>query len=156
MDVLINIDVEDLDAGVQFYADAFDLQLTRLLFDGSVAELSGASSKVYLLRKVTGSSPSLYTDQVRDYRRHWTPVHLDFVVPDLDIALARAKLAGAQLEGPVEASIWGRTAQLSDPFGNGLCLVEWQGAGYDELEQPAAAAMQFQVEVPSAVETEKA
>ena len=69
----------------------------------------------------------------RDYARHWTPVHLDFAVGDLPRAVARAKAAGASLEEDIEAKAWGRIAMLSDPFGNGFCLLEFTGRGYDEI-----------------------
>lgn len=71
--------------------------------------------------------------QTRDYRRHWTPVHLDFVVPDLAAALARARDAGATLEGEPRTANWGRIATLADPFGHGFCLLEFRGRGYDEI-----------------------
>jgi len=83
--------------------------------------------------KQSGSSPSAFTSQIRDYQRHWTPVHLDFVVSDLDAAVARARNAGAKIEGPLQTFNWGRQACMSDPFGNGLCLVQWLGRGYDEV-----------------------
>ena len=69
----------------------------------------------------------------RDYRRHWTPVHLDFVVEDLGAAVRRAEGAGAVLEGGIQEKKWGRLANMADPFGNGLCFLEFQGRGYDEL-----------------------
>jgi lactoylglutathione lyase len=59
---------------------------------------------------------------------------LDFVVPDVDVATEKAIAAGARLEGPVQSFEWGRQACLSDPFGHGFCLVQWQGGGYDEVE----------------------
>ena len=37
----------------------------------------------------------------RDYVRHWTPIHCDVVVDDLDLALARALDAGAAQEGVI-------------------------------------------------------
>jgi predicted enzyme related to lactoylglutathione lyase len=60
-------------------------------------------------------------------------VHLDFVVPDLHTALERACAAGARLEHDVRTEKWGRIALLSDPFGNGFCLIEFSGRGYDEI-----------------------
>jgi lactoylglutathione lyase len=77
--------------------------------------------------------PFVGARQGRNYGRHWTPVHLDFVVPDLQLALARAVDAGATLEGAVSEHAYGRLALLSDPFGNGFCLLEFRGRGYDEL-----------------------
>lgn len=131
MELLVNVDVGDLDEAIRFYERAVGLRLHRWLFEGTVAEMEGAACSIYLLAKAAGSTPSAHTDQVRDYHRHWTPVHLDFVVSDLDAAVARALNAGAKIEGPLQTFNWGRQACMSDPFGNGLCLVQWLGWGYD-------------------------
>jgi uncharacterized glyoxalase superfamily protein PhnB len=45
----------------------------------------------------------------------------------------RAQAAGAKLESDVQDKKWGRLALLADPFGNGFCLLQFQGPGYDEL-----------------------
>jgi predicted enzyme related to lactoylglutathione lyase len=58
-------------------------------------------------------------------------VHLDFEVDDVAQAVARAVTAGARLEGEIRRFDWGRIATLSDPFGNGFCLLQFTGAGYD-------------------------
>ena len=39
----------------------------------------------------------------------------------------------ARLEGEVQERAWGRLALLSDPFGNGLCLLQFLKGGYAEL-----------------------
>lgn len=131
--LMVNIDVEDLEAAVRFYEDGLGLRLRRKLFDDSVAEMEAPTFSIYLLQKPAGSSPSPHTCQVRDYRRHWTPVHLDFTVADLDLAVERALGAGARIEGEVRHLAWGRLAAMSDPFGNGFCIVQWIGGGYDEV-----------------------
>lgn len=133
MELLVNIDVDNVDGAIQFYERAVGLRLGRRLFEGTVAEMLGATSPLYLMTKQAGSSPSARTAQLRDYQRHWTPVHLDFIVSDLDAAVARALSAGATLEGPLSTFTWGRQACLSDPFGNGLCLVQWLNQGYDQV-----------------------
>jgi len=130
--MLANIDVDDLDRAETFYVQALGLSVGRRFGNGGV-ELLGASSPIYLLRKEAGSAAGATTPAIRDYRRHWTPVHLDFVVPDLDAALARAREAGATLEGEVRTANWGRIAVLADPFGHGLCLIEFLNRGYDEI-----------------------
>jgi uncharacterized glyoxalase superfamily protein PhnB len=61
------------------------------------------------------------------------PVHLDVVVENIEAALESAVAAGARLEEPVKAHKWGKLALLADPFGHGLCLVEFVGRGYDEI-----------------------
>jgi predicted enzyme related to lactoylglutathione lyase len=128
--LLINIDVDDLERGVAFYTEALDLRRGRTLFDGTVVELTGASSALYLLLKPAGTPAAGGIRQRRRYRRHWTPVHLDFVVADVASAVTRAVSAGARLEGAIEAYDWGRLATLADPFGNGFCLVELPVGGY--------------------------
>lgn len=132
--LLINIDVDDLEKGIAFYRDALGLRLTRRMFGNSVAEMSGASALVYLLRKPPGGSASIEARLPRDYHRHWTPIHLDLVVEDVDAAIARALAAGASLEGAIRSHAWGRIATLSDPFGHGFCLLQFVGRGYDEAE----------------------
>ena len=51
----------------------------------------------------------------RDYRRHWTPVHLDFTVDDIDAAVRRAVDAGGKLEGEVQRGAKGALANLVGP-----------------------------------------
>ena len=131
MSLLVNIDVDDLEKGTRFYCDGLGLKVGRR-FDGWI-ELVGSSSPLYLLPKPAGSAVSPVNDQKRDYARHWTPVHLDFVVPDIGEALRRALIAGATLERDVTNHAYGRLALLSDPFGNGFCLMEFRGRGYDEI-----------------------
>ena len=133
MKLLINIDVDDLEQGVAFYQSAFGLSLRRRLFDGTVAEMTGASSNVYLLSKPSGSSASPQVSLARDYSRHWTPVHLDFEVEDVEAAVQRALAAGAKLEDEIQTFPWGRIAKMSDPFGHGFCILEFTGAGYDNV-----------------------
>ncbi len=133
MKLLVNIDVDDLEKGVAFYQSAFGLSLRRRLFDGTVAEMVGVSSNVYLLSKPSGSSASSQVSLPRDYRRHWTPVHLDFEVDDVEAAVQRALAAGAKLEGEIQTFPWGRIAKMSDPFGHGFCILEFVGAGYDNV-----------------------
>jgi predicted enzyme related to lactoylglutathione lyase len=131
-DVLINIDVDDLERAVAFYTAAFGLRAGRR-FGASAVELLGAASPIYLLAKAAGTPASAAMREVRHYARHWTPVHLDFVVADLDAAVGTAVSAGATVEGEPATHAWGRIAHLADPFGHGLCLIAFLGRGYDEI-----------------------
>ncbi|MGF1477634.1 MAG: VOC family protein [Geminicoccaceae bacterium] len=131
LDILINIDVDDLRRAEAFYTRAFGLAVGRRL-GPDIVELTGGSSPIYLLVKADGSEAGAAADR-RRYRRHWTPVHLDFVVDDLDQALERATQAGARQEGDVGSFDWGRIATLADPFGHGFCLIQFLGRGYDAL-----------------------
>src|SRR5262245_34146668 len=73
MKLQVNIDVDDLEQGIAFYQSALGFTLRRRLFDGTVAEMTGGSSSVYLLTRPVGSSASPNVSAPRDYRRHWTP-----------------------------------------------------------------------------------
>ena len=130
--VLANIDVDDLVGASKFYCDALGLRVGRR-FGSSVVELLGGSTPIYLLEKASDTVISPTSMARRDYRRHWTPVHLDFVVQDISASLARARNAGATLEGPVRSHNWGHIAVMADPFGHGFCLIEFQNRGYDEI-----------------------
>lgn len=132
MNLLVNIDVADLDQAIRFYTSAFDLTVGRR-FGASGAELLGGNAPIYLLVKDEGSKAAETSDQRRSYERHWTPVHLDIVVDNIEAALHKAIAAGATLEKPAVSSKWGKLALLADPFGHGLCLVEFVGRGYDEI-----------------------
>jgi predicted enzyme related to lactoylglutathione lyase len=133
IELLINIDVDDLERAVDFYTNALGLTVGRRIKTFGAVELLGASSRIYLLEREGGTAPSPDARASRDYQRHWTPVHLDFVVDDLDAAIERAQSAGATLEVKTEPEAWGRLAIMADPFGHGFCLVQFLGRGYDEL-----------------------
>lgn len=130
MHLLINIDVDDLARAERFYCLAFGLRPARRIGDG-VLELLGAQAPIYLLEKDAGSIGAGTAE--RSYARHWSPLHCDVVVDDLDAALARALAAGARQEGDVREAGWGRIVQLADPFGHGWCLLQFLGRGYDEI-----------------------
>jgi predicted enzyme related to lactoylglutathione lyase len=136
-ELLVNIDIPDLELAIAFYAEGLGLKVGRRLFDGA-AEMLGGSSRINLLEKPAGSAPFRHARQRRAYQRHWTPVHLDFVVPEIRAAVERAGAAGASLEGKVQTFKWGRMATMADPFGNGFCLIQFLGRGYDEPPRPAS------------------
>jgi predicted enzyme related to lactoylglutathione lyase len=133
MDLLINIDVPNLAEGVAFYTRAFGLDVTRRL-GAEVAELSGRPARLYLLQK-PGGLVGAGADR-RRYDRHWTPVHVDLVVDDIEAALARAVAAGAHAETDIRVAGYGKIAMLSDPFGHGFCLIQFLGRSYDEIVEP--------------------
>jgi len=131
MKVIINIDVPELAPAIEFYSAALGLTHSRSL-DDDVAELSGASATLYLLRKLAGTRAVSALPVERQYERHWTPVHFDLVVPDVDAAAARAIAAGAMQEtGHVD---WrgSRCISFGDPFGHGFCFIQFERNGtYD-------------------------
>jgi len=133
MDLLVNIDVPDLARAEAFYTHAFGLTVSRR-FGADGLELSGLPAKLYLLEKP--ADPVGAGQDLRRYGRHWTPVHLDIVVDDLEAALERALGAGAVADAEPRTHVWGKIAVLADPFGNGFCLIEFRNRGYDELAPP--------------------
>ncbi len=128
---IVNLDVPDPAAAEAFYIEAFGLRVGRRLGPEAV-ELLGGPAPLYLLHNDAGSAATEDGD-VRDYERHWTPLHLDWVVDDIDAALVRAVAAGATLEQSVRERRWGRIAVLADPFGHGFCLIQFRAEGYDAL-----------------------
>lgn len=138
MELRICIDVDDVDRAIAFYTLGLGLQVGRR-FKSDFVEILGAGSPIDLLFNAPGTQPISNgpgSESVRSYKRHWTPVHLDFVVEDIDATIARLLRYGAVLEMPVAERVWGRIAGLSDPFGHGLDLLEFKGRGYDEILQP--------------------
>jgi uncharacterized glyoxalase superfamily protein PhnB len=93
----------------------------------------GGPTAIYLLDKCAGTGVSSLTSQHRNYARHWTPLHLDFVVDDIEAAVRNALDAGAKLEQDISTDVWGKLALMADPFGHGFCFVQFLGNGYDEI-----------------------
>jgi predicted enzyme related to lactoylglutathione lyase len=134
MQVLINVDVDDLDKATHFYKTAFGLKVGRR-FGADGVEMLGSSAPIYLLVKAAGTAASSTTPLRRSYGRHWTPVHLDFVVEEIESAVRQAVDASARLESAVSTHKWGRLALMVDPFGHGFCFVQFLGPGYDEIAE---------------------
>lgn len=132
MQFLANVDVDDLEKAILFYQSAFGLKVGRR-FGTHGVEMLGGSAPIYLLVKAVGTAPTSAKAGVRSYDRHWTPVHLDFVVEDIESAAEQALNAGARLEAPISTSRWGKLALMADPFGHGFCFVQFLGRGYDEI-----------------------
>lgn len=116
------IEVRDAEQGARFYCDAVGLTVARRLSPKWI-ELGGAAIPVFVL----GDRP-----EPREYTRHWTPVHLDFIVADLTVAVERARAAGAAIEKQVEHEPFAM-ANCADPWGNGFDLIEMRNGGYDAI-----------------------
>jgi predicted enzyme related to lactoylglutathione lyase len=128
MKVIINIDVPDLATGIDFYTRALGLAHTRTL-DEDVAELTGASSTLYLLQKAVGTEAVHDPAIARAYQRHWTPVHFDLVVEDVEAAAARALAAGARRETGHVHWKGSHCVSFGDPFGHGFCFISFEQNG---------------------------
>ena len=118
------IAVTDLDRGIEFYCQALDLTLRRRL-DADWAELEGASAPIFLLTRERRGQPS----------DDWT-VHLDFLTDDLEAAVTQAHEAGAALVRDFQTRVWGRMANMMDPFGNPFDFIEMAPGGYDRIQYP--------------------
>ena len=136
MEIRICIDVDDLERGIAFYTQGLGLRAGRRLDDDWV-ELLGAASAIDLLAN-PGGTPALGQGhpERRSYARHWTPVHLDFAVDDIESSVRKLVALGATLERPILERRWGRMANMADPFGHGFDLLQFRGRGYDELLGP--------------------
>ncbi len=130
--LLINIDVPDIAAGEAFYTTALGLHVGRR-FGPDFVELLGAPAPIYLLKKNAGTSIGPTGGDRRRYERHWSPIHPDFVVEDMDAAIERAVAAGAVQEGETCEAPYGKLAMFADPFGHGFCLIEFNTEGYDAI-----------------------
>jgi predicted enzyme related to lactoylglutathione lyase len=119
----VGVDVPNLEEGIAFYSRAFGFEKVATPVPG-VAVLKAGEATLCLLEKAGGTAPSPATTERRHYDRHWTPVHLDFHVDDLKVALERALKAGAKKEQVFEHPEHGSAAFCSDPFGHGFCLLE--------------------------------
>jgi len=135
-EVHVYIEIDDLERGIEFYVDGLGLSLKRRLTERWV-ELAGAQVPVHLLAR---PEPEFETGEHvlhKEFSRHWTPVHLDFVVSDLEAAVERAVRAGATLERRVDHPGFWQMAALADPFGNGFDLITDPEAAYERLSARA-------------------
>ncbi len=131
MRIIVNIDVPALGPAIAFYRSALGLTLSRVI-DEDVAELTGTSSTLFLLENPPGSPPNPSSSLERRYTRHWTPIHIDFVVDDLQAATRQALAAGATRESDCINWRGSECITFSDPFGHGFCLIEFEYNGYTE------------------------
>jgi len=119
----VSVDVPNLADGVRFYTEAFGFSKVAEPVRG-VAVLRAGDNELCLLEKAPGTPPASGTQDQRHYDRHWTPVHMDFHVDDLNEALTRAIAAGAKQEQRYDNPEHGSVAFCSDPFGHGFCLIQ--------------------------------
>jgi predicted enzyme related to lactoylglutathione lyase len=124
------IEVTELRRGLDFYCDGLGLTLKRQLSPTWV-ELEGANLPIFLLADCPPLADLGGRPVPRSYERHWTPVHLDFIVASLDDLVSRLIARGGSLDRGIKVREYGRIANMADPFGNGCDLIEFSGAGYD-------------------------
>jgi len=119
--ISVSIDVSNLKRAESFYIEA--LGCKKLRDQGSdMAVLSTDNCDIYLQEKEAGTKPLVSDEVVRDYKRHWTPVHLDFLTENVDEVVKKILQFGGLHEGG-ESGEWGSIAFCADPFGNGFCVI---------------------------------
>ncbi len=116
MEFAICIDVDDVARAVDFYGRG--LGLTVVEQHPEWAKVMSNEQTFWIMKTLSGPSGQIS----RDFRRHWTPVHLDFVVDDIDSVVQRALENGGQLDREIQRGERGDLANLSDPAGNGVDL----------------------------------
>ena len=116
MEFSICIDVDDVDRAVEFYGRGLGLTVVEQQPDW--AQIKLGDQTCWIMKAPAGAQGQIS----RDYRRHWTPVHLDFAVDDIDEAVKRAVDAGGKLEGEIQHGPKGALANMVDPSGNGVDL----------------------------------
>src|ERR1700676_2423191 len=119
MKLEICIDVDDVDRAVEFYGRGLGLEIQQHEKEWAKAVLG---EQVFWIMKIAPGPSGAIS---RDYKRHWTPVHLDFHVDDVDAIVKRALAAGGKLDHEIQRKPdGGAMANLSDPCGNGIDLVQ--------------------------------
>jgi predicted enzyme related to lactoylglutathione lyase len=119
MKLEICIDVDDVDRAVEFYGRGLGLEISQHEKDWAKAILG---EQVFWIMKIDPDPSGAIS---RDYKRHWTPLHLDFHVDDIDAVVKRALTAGGKLDREIQRNPDGvAIANLSDPAGNGIDIVQ--------------------------------
>ena len=121
--VHVSIDVPSLAAALPFYERVFGFVEKARPF-ATMAILDANNVTICVHEKSAGSRPTPRGPDVRRYERHWTPVHLDLHVPDLDAVLERLRAEGGVVENEFRTQGPMPVAFCSDPFGNGFCVIE--------------------------------
>jgi predicted enzyme related to lactoylglutathione lyase len=119
--ISVSIDVSNLKKAETFYIEALGCKKVREQGSDMVV-LAVDNADLYLQEKKAGTKPLESSNVVRDYKRHWTPVHLDFLCENVDERVSKILELGGLHEGG-ESGDWGSIAYCADPFGNGFCLI---------------------------------
>jgi predicted enzyme related to lactoylglutathione lyase len=120
--VHLSIDVPILDAGIRFYASVFGFREKARPFP-TMAILDANNVTVCMHEKPAGTKSSPRGSDARRYERHWTPVHIDVHVADLDAVLDKIRAEGGLIETEFRNQGPKPVAFCSDPFGNGFCVI---------------------------------
>ncbi len=121
MKISVSIDVPNLKQAETFYTEALGCEKIREQGTNMVV-LSAGNCDIYIQEKTAGTKPLTQGNVVRNYERHWTPIHIDFITKDIDSTVVKIIALGGLREGG-ESGDWGSIAYCSDPFGNGFCVI---------------------------------
>jgi len=119
--ISVSIDVSSLKKAEVFYVGALGCKKVRDQGSNMVV-LSVENADIYLQEKAAGTKPLKSSGIVRNYERHWTPIHLDFLCENVDEMVLKILEHGGLHEGG-ENGDWGSIAYCVDPFGNGFCVI---------------------------------
>jgi len=120
--ITVCIDCSDMDSAIQFYTKALGCELIN---EGEeYSELVSDGLTIYLGKNAAGTNPLMSGEAVRSYERHWTPVHLDFIVTNIEECIPLIEQYGGVKEGDKNGE-WGSIAFCADPFGNGFCVMQY-------------------------------
>lgn len=120
--VHVSIDVPDLEQGLRFYGSVFGFSEISRPFP-TMAILDANNVTVCMHEKASGTKSSSGGADERRYERHWTPVHMDLHVADLDAVLVQVRAGGGVVENEFRTEGPRSAAFCSDPFGNGFCVI---------------------------------
>jgi predicted enzyme related to lactoylglutathione lyase len=120
--VHLSIDVPNLEAGLRFYGNVFGFREKARPFP-TMAILDANNLTVCMHEKEARTKSSPGGSDVRRYERHWTPVHVDVHVEDLDAVLEKIRAEGGLVETEFRTEGPMPVAFCSDPFGHGLCVI---------------------------------
>lgn len=126
--VHVSIDVPVLEQGLRFYREVFGFVETARPF-AAMAILDANNVTVCIHEKTAGTKSASEGDATRHYDRHWTPVHLDLHVADLDAVLAKVRAEGGTVEMEFRDQGPKPVGFCCDPFGNGFCVIGERVAG---------------------------
>ncbi len=121
VEINISIDVPDLALATEFYCQALGCVKLRDQPPDMVV-LESENTIVYLLKRTAGTKPLKDALVTRSFDRHWSPVHLDFLIGNVKGTVARIVESGGSCEGG-EKGDWGEIAYCAVPFGNGFCVI---------------------------------
>lgn len=115
----ISIDVSDMSKALKFYVEALGCKFKKKYSDDWQV-VSVGSLDLHIQEKAAGTIGA--ADEKRHYQRHWTPVHLDFIVDDIVPVCAEVEKYGGSVEKKALSEV-ADLANCADPFGNGFDLI---------------------------------